>query len=173
MKLLKLYIIIISLLISTNQYAQAIDNVHEVNLMSVYIYNFTKFLEWPDNDSENFYIYVYGDKDILTPLRTIAEKETIKTKRIIVDYIVNLDSIKANSLLFISTFNPDFIKTAVRISKLKNILTVSNNKGAPEKGICINFLMDGNKLRFEVNRQAIENANIKPSTRLLSLAVNK
>lgn len=150
--------------------AQPGDGVKPENVMAVYIYNFTKFLEWNDNDSESFYISVLGNSKIIEPLILIAQKEKINGKKIIIDKINNMNQLKNNSILFIPGEYDSYLQTIIKRAYEKNVLTISNSKGFASKGICINFFVADDKMKFEINKKAIENAGITPNTRLLSLA---
>jgi hypothetical protein len=50
-------------------------------------------------------------------------------------------------------------------------LIVTDKKGLAEKGSGINFKMEGNKLKFEMNQASIESANLKVSGQLTSMAI--
>jgi len=51
-----------------------------------------------------------------------------------------------------------------------NILTVGDTPGYAKQGCMIDFLMEDNKVRFEINAGAASLANLKISSKLLSLA---
>lgn len=139
--------------------------------MAVYLYNFTKFLEWPNNDSGTFHISVLGKSKIIEPLLRIAEKEKVNGKNIIVDEIKDLSQLKNGGILFIAQENENMLPAIIKRTAGKNIITVGNSKGFADKGVCINFILAGDKMKFEINKKAIEEAGIIPNTRLLSLAL--
>jgi hypothetical protein len=152
-------------------FAQINDGIKSETVMAVYIYNFTKFLEWSSNDSDLFYISVLGKSNILEPLSKIAEKEKINGKNIVINEIKDLNNLKYGSVLFISTNDGSVLPSILKKTANKNILTVSASKGFADKGVCINFIVAEDKMKFEINQTAIEEAGIIPSTRLLSLAL--
>ena len=50
----------------------------EDKLKAVFIYNFTKYIQWANNDtSGTFKIGVIGDSEIIIPLKKIGENITI------------------------------------------------------------------------------------------------
>jgi hypothetical protein len=151
--------------------AQISDGVKLENVMAVYIYNFTKFLEWPKDDSENFYIYVLGKSNLIEPLNKIAEKEKVNGRKIVISELEDLNNLKSNSVLFLTAEEGNRLNAILKRTTEKNILTISNSEGLAYKGVCINFFIVDNKIKFEINRKAIEETGIIPNTRLLSLAV--
>jgi len=50
------------------------------------------------------------------------------------------------------------------------VLTVGDTKGFAELGGIINFVLDNDRVRFEVNRKAAEQAGLKISSKLLIVA---
>lgn len=151
--------------------AQVNSGAKYENVMAVYIYNFTKFLEWGNNDEENFHIAVLGKNKIAEPLYKIAEKENVNGKKIIVDEIKDISQLKKCSMLFISTEDDNLLPAILKRTAEKKIITISNARGFADKGVCINFVIADEKMKFEINRSAIEQLGIIPSSRLLSLAV--
>ena len=51
------------------------------------------------------------------------------------------------------------------------VLTVADTAGFLDHGGIINFVLEGSKVRFEINQEAAERAGIKISSKLLRLAV--
>jgi len=150
---------------------QAANGVKYENVMAVYIFNFTKFLEWKNDNPECFYIWVLGKSKITEPLIKIAEKENVNGKKLIIEEIKDVDKVKKCGVLFISNEDESILPSILKKTMEKNILTVSNTKGFANKGVCINFVLSDDKMRFEINRKAVEESGIIPSTRLLSLAL--
>ena len=50
------------------------------------------------------------------------------------------------------------------------ILTVGESEGFAQEGGMIGFSLEENKIRFEINLEAVERANLRVSARLLALA---
>jgi hypothetical protein len=149
---------------------QQTDIAKPENVMAVFIYNFTKFLEWPNTDSEYFYIYILGKSVFYEPLNKIAEKEKVKGRKIIVREINEIDELKRNSILFIPNNESSRISYLIKKTAEKNVLTISDSEGMAGKGICISFIYVDNKVKFEINQKAIEDAGIIPNSRLFTLA---
>lgn len=170
-KTFKIFLLVTSVFVHPVAATQFGDGVKLETVMAVYIYNFTKFLEWPKNDSEFFYISVLGKSKLIEPLNKIADKERVYGRKIIIDELEDLNNLKSNSVLFLTTEEESKLSTILKKTAGKNILTIGNSEGLANKGVCINFFVSENRIKFEINRKAIEEAGIIPNTRLLSLAV--
>jgi hypothetical protein len=54
---------------------------------------------------------------------------------------------------------------------MDGMLTVSEENGAINHGVTLNFFLDDGKLKFEANPEAISEAKLKASSELLKLAL--
>lgn len=166
----KIYLILIISLYPSLLKSQLIEDAKVENVMAVYLYNFTKFLEWPESESDKFHIYILGKNSLFEPLEVIAEKQKIFDKYIVVEEINEIKNLTPGSILFIDSKFQKSIKNIVELSSQNHILTVGSFDKAVEQGICINFVIIDDKLKFEINRTAIENAGIKVNSKLLTIA---
>jgi hypothetical protein len=166
----KIILLAVFLIISSFTYQQPSDGVKTENVIAVYLYNFTKFLDWKDDNSEFFTIIVLGKSKITEPLFKIASKEKVKGKAIVVNEISDLYSIDFCNILFLPTSSKDLFNNTLKKTKGKKVLVVTNSEGFAEMGAGINFLQIGDKLKFEINRKVLDEKGIVPNSSLLSLA---
>ena len=167
---LRVFLLILIIIPSFMAYSQSGGRVKSESIMAVYIFNFTKFLEWSNNDSDVFYISVLGKSRITESLFKVAENEKVKGKRIVIDELQDINNLKNNSVLFITGADADRLPAILKYASGKNVLTVGNTEKYAEKGVCINFFLSEDKIKFEINLKSIEKAGIIPNTRLLSIA---
>ncbi|MBI2259334.1 MAG: YfiR family protein [Flavobacteriia bacterium] len=165
------FFILISLLFSF------VDNSHkeieEYNAKALFIYNFTKYIDWENVEQiSEFKISVYKSSPILSPLKHISLNKKVFNKKLIVSEVRGFPEFPDFQILFIPEKTPleacDFIKNNTHY---KNILIISENNKHFKEISCINFLMEQNKIKFEVNLSQAEKANLKISSQLLKLAV--
>ncbi len=152
-------------------------NVNEVvsledKLKAVFIYNFTKYIQWANNDtSGTFKIGVIGDSEIIIPLKEIGEKELVNNKKIEIKHCQNIWDIKDCNILFISASEKNQLQDILNKVEYENILTVSDSSGFAYEGVAINFVIVEGKLKFEINSNAINKAGLQVSSHLLKLAI--
>lgn len=141
------------------------------NIIAVYIYNFTKFLEWPqDNPPKEFNIYILGEGEITESLSQLASSKMINDREIRVSNITKPGEANNCQILFLAEYNDRDLDSIIAMSTKRNILTVSYDGGMCEKGIAINFIQKKNKIRFEINIESLNRAGITANTQLLNLA---
>jgi hypothetical protein len=164
------WIVPLLLLLSVPCFGQRTTNEIEAQVKAAYIYNFTKLLQWPKSNSDYFYIFILGKSPIADPLYKIAGKEKVNGKTIVVNEISDLDNIESESILYLAYIEKNKLNETVKKIKGKKIVLISSIEGSAEKGIGITLLRVGDKIRFEVNRKAIESEGIIPNSSLLTLA---
>jgi len=155
-----------TLLLST--YLQAQDK----KFHSVFIYNFTKYIEWPSAyNSGDFIIGVLGKSDITQNLQEMANMKTVGKQKMVVKVFNSVNEIGKCNMLFIPTSQSDQIGLVK--SRLSNSATliISEKNGLGRKGSGINFVVENGRWRFELNRSVVENQNLKVSSELDKLAI--
>lgn len=137
----------------------------ETKIKAAYLYNFTKFVNWPDRQGKTIQICVSGDTQITKVLEELSAKQNGSFNV--------LTGLKINSaechILYISGSDKD-VDTALHSSKDHNILTVSDNVHFSEYGGIITLFSENGKIRFEINLPAVQKTNLKISSKLLELA---
>lgn len=143
----------------------------EYEVKAVFIYNLAKFIEWPDkifDNSSTLTLYILGDDPFGTDLDAITGK-LIKGKRIVVKQIDSPDDVEKGGILFISSSGKEDLRDILkRISGLP-ILTVGDTKSFAQRGVMINFYIENNKIRFEINLDAANLAGLKISSNVLRM----
>ena len=144
----------------------------EDKIKAVFIYNFTKYIQWPNYDTiETFDIAIIGDSEIIIPLKEIGEKELVNNKKIEIKHYQNIQDINVCHILFISASEKSQLQNILKKIENKNILTISDSNGFANKGVAINFVIVEGKLKFEINSNAINQTGLQVSSHLLKLAI--
>jgi hypothetical protein len=82
----------------------------------------------------------------------------------------DLAAIKTCHVLFVCASEKDHIKSLVDPLRMAGILTVADAPGFLEAGGMINFIIEDNKVRFDVNSTATARAKLEIRSKLLRLA---
>ncbi len=145
----------------------------EYAIKASFIYNFTRFIQWPQNSffsaNDEFVIGIVGDNPFGKNLDLLAAKKKIQGRKVIVKYFPTPDKIRKSHLLFITSIKKNKTKEIVNTFKTKKVLLISDTPGFAELGVAINFHIRKQKVRFEINRKALEKAGLKASSQLLNL----
>ncbi len=146
----------------------------EYQVKAAYLYNFAKFVEWPPSSfsdaSAPLQICVFGRDPFGEGLRDITGGKTINGRKIEIDTVVDLQHARTCHILFIASSVTMAVKDIVEGLRGASVLTVGDTKGFAEQGGMINFVLENDRVQFEVNRKAADQAGLKISSKLLSVA---
>jgi len=160
--------LLLALFLSGSVFAQQ-RPIHEV--YSMMMFNFIKYVQWPDAGSNEFVIGIVGNADIFNTMSTYYKNSKVGTKTIVIKKVQTPTDADDCQVVFIDkTKSGDFDVYNSRV-KGKNTLVITDKNGLGEKGSGINFKVVDNKLKFELNQKAIENANLKVANSLSSMAI--
>ena len=155
----------------TNLFAQATSKEYQIK--AAFLFNFIQFVQWPPtvfkNADDPFRIGVLGQDPFNAALEDTVQGETISNHKIIVEHAMQVDDLKNCQLIFISKSEKKHVTEILSALDDKPVLTVSEIEGFAERGGGINFYLEGNKVRFEVNPDAARHDGLKVSSQLLSL----
>ncbi len=145
----------------------------EYEVKAAYIYNFAKFVRWPKNalanGNENIRVCVLGD-DPFGPSLSAIEGKTAADKRIAVRRTTSPQNARGCEIVFISGSEAGHVRHIIRTIGGSPVLTVGDTEGFAEQGVIINFFMEKNTVRFEINPKAAARAGLRLSSNLLRIA---
>ena len=148
------------------------DQGEEANakIKAIYIYNFTKYIEWPqDYKTGNFIVGVLGsNSSLLGELNKMASAKTVGTQKF---EIKNIAEATNCHIVYILNDKSTQLADVVGKVKGKSALIVTDKEGLASKGAAINFVIVENKQKIELNKSNIERYKLKVAEQLVSMAV--
>lgn len=148
--------------------------VGEYQVKAAFLYNFAKFVEWPPGSfadaSSPLRICVLGQDPFGQELRRVTNEKIVNGHELQVTQLVDVQLARTCHILFIAASERAQLKRIFEGLRGADALTVGDSKGFAELGGIINFVMENNRVRFEVNHKAAEQAGLKISSKLLSVA---
>lgn len=148
-------------------------NSSNAKLKASFIYNFTKYIDWPEKYKEgNFVIGVLGTTSFYNDLTTLLNTKTVGSQRFEIKSFTSADAVSGIChILFVPAENSSMLPDVLKKIKGKSTLIVTEKPGLAKQGAAINFVVENNKQRFELNKANIEKYNLKVSTTLTALAI--
>jgi len=154
-------------------YSQA-GETSENEVKAAYLFNFAKFVEWPDRAFESktspIVLCILGD-DPFGEALTSLEMKKIKGRSLMVSRANNKEQIKPCHMLYVCDSEKKELSDVLSKSDNKTCLTVSSIDDFASKGGMIGFVRKGKNIRFEVNLDKIKRVELSVSSRLLNLAL--
>jgi len=149
----------------------------EYKVKAAYIFNFSKFVQWPEgsftNSSTPLKIGILGETLVEIELTRLVKEKTLNNRRIEIKQSEKLEYLTTCHIIFFA--RPQGHQLLEFLGSVKNlsILTIGEFEEFAQSGGMIQLYLEDNKVRFEINSPAIEQAGLSASSRLLRLARNR
>jgi hypothetical protein len=150
------------------------DQPSEYEVKAAFLFNFTKFVEWPESAFEDSHsaivIGIIGEDPFGDSLTRIVAGQKAQGRAIAIVRYRRGDDLRHCHVLFISASERP--STARILAGLQDagVLTVSDIDGFAEAGGIMQFVMRENRVRFVVNLGAATQSKLRVSAKLLALA---
>ncbi len=155
------------------------EDFSEYVVKAGFLYSFTKFIDWPEEKSKikdkgRFNLCLFGENPFGNILNNLAQKRKFKGGDLIIKENPPSDNLKKCHILFIPKPYGSFLKSLLKIIGRAPVLVVTEENGLTYQGAGINFVIKGgkkNKIRFQINRKAVEQGGLWISSELLKLGL--
>jgi len=146
----------------------------EYEVEAAYLSNFGRFVEWPARAgaaNEAFNVCVLGPDPFGSLLDAALKGETIGNTPMAARRVSGPEDAAGCRILFISSAKESQVNAVLKALGNANILTVSDMADFTRRGGMIEFVLQGNRVRFEINLAATQRAGLALSSELLRVAV--
>jgi hypothetical protein len=137
---------------------------------ALYIYNFLKFIEWPDNNMDRIIVSVYGESAVYDELVKITKNKTIGEKYIYVIKSTNPQDMKLCNIVFVPEQSCCDINNIIDQIKNKTTVVVGAKEGANSRGSSIELIENGSKMGYRINKEVVQTQNLIYSQQLLKMS---
>jgi hypothetical protein len=150
----------------------------EYQLKAAFIYNFTRFVEWPSgcfaDEKAPIIIGIVGNNPFGDELEKIIRGRSVYGRSLMVIYFPNSDALRpdrgALQVLFFAPGQEAAVRKLSARLRQASILTVGETELFGAAGGVVNFTLVGDNVRFDVNLKSAEASGLKVSAQLLKLA---
>jgi hypothetical protein len=154
--------------------SKSADSLKEYELKAAFLYNFTKFIEWPTNRFPDanapFVVAVAGNSSCTAELEKIAKERKVNGRTLIIRTVTTPDVLREAHLLFIPSSEDKSAKEWLYAAHRCGALSTGESDAFSRQGGVINFVLEGEKIRFDLNIVQAEAAGLKVSAQLQKLA---
>ncbi len=144
----------------------------EYLVKGVYLFKFGDYVEWPAESLPKpgmpFVIGILGDDPFGAALDQAVKGRTIQGRPILLRRLARVEEARDVHILYIGASEARRWEHVLSGLQGRSVLTVSD--GSLQPGAVINFVIQGNKVRFEINADAADRVDLKLSSKLMSLA---
>jgi hypothetical protein len=162
-----------SLLINLGSMAHGETSVEkEYAVKAAFIYNIAKFVEWPKesmNKSETLNVCVWGDNPFGSSLKALEGKD-VQGKKFVIKNAKTVEDINHCQIVFVGKSEQKNLSKILTILNGRSVLTVGDTEDFAHRGGIVNFYLENEMIRFEINLDAVKRAGLNISSKLLKLA---
>ncbi len=146
----------------------------EYQVKAAFLYNFTKFVEWPEekftNASSPIVIGVLGRNPFGVELAEMIKDRKVNGHGIQFKQIDMVSEVKGLHVLFVSGGETNRFEGLEAALKEGSVLGVGESEAFLKRGGVIVFALEGDKVRFEIDMNSAASAKLKISAQLQKLA---
>ncbi len=146
----------------------------EYEVKAAFLYNFAKFVEWPPpafaQASAPLRICVLGQDAFGDTLSRIVQGKSISGRTIVNQRLQSPAQARPCHILFLGGSDPEALNQALQSTRDLPVLTVGESDDFLTLGGAINFVLEQERVRFEINLAAAEGHHLKLSSKLLAVA---
>jgi hypothetical protein len=157
---------------ASNGYAQ--DSPSEYQVKAAYLFNFVKFVEWPEEAFADplapIVIGIVGDDPFGDALPQVVSGKTVQGRDLVIRKYRAGEDLRGSHILFISESEKKRFPQLLASLRGSSTLTVADVDGFLDEGGMIRLFSEENRVRFAINVDAAIRAKLKLSSKLLSLA---
>ena len=146
----------------------------EYEVKAAYLYNIVNFVTWPpdafNGPADPLHVCVSGMDPFGRAIDNAMQNGTSNGRPVQIIRTSDASVLPTCELVFVPGNNADLIDQAVRVTAQRPVLTVGEAPDFLRRGGMIAFVVDGGRVRFDVNLQAASARGLTLSARLLQVA---
>ncbi|HZP07138.1 MAG TPA: YfiR family protein [Terracidiphilus sp.] len=147
----------------------------EFQIKAAYLYNFGKFVKWPPdtpaNQNGSFIICVLDQDPFGVTLQSALAGESVGGKPVAIKRLSRAQDAATCHILFINSAQSKDLAGILAAVDDSSVLTVSDIRDFSKRGGMIQFVLDGNRIRFEINLESAQKSRLVLASELLKVAV--
>ncbi|RJQ14698.1 MAG: YfiR family protein [Nitrospiraceae bacterium] len=144
----------------------------EYQVKAAFLYNFLKFIEWPEGPvktADAVTLCILGEDPFGRDIDIIRGK-AVRDRVLSVRNIGSVQEAGECRILFISPSERKNIAHILEKARGSGVVTIGDTEGFAQQGVIINFFLENDRVRFEINIEAAKKADLQISSKLLKLA---
>lgn len=157
----------------TALFAQA-EPLPESQVKAAFLVNFPKYVDWPTTafaaTNSPIVIAVLGKTEVTAELQKIIAGRIVNGRPMVLKQLAAGDETDGCHILFLAAAESQLAPALLLKLKDQSVLTVGESADFLERGGLINLTRQGRKIALEINLTAANQAGIKISSKLLSVA---
>lgn len=146
------------------------SQVADVQVKAAFLYNFAKFVQWPQSSQRPLVIGIVGDKRLAEVVAATVKGRTVADRQLEVRTLEISDAPTGCDVLYFGgDGNADQAAVLARVHGA--VLTIGETPRFLRSGGMVRIFFEGQRLRFQINQRQADAAGLRLSSQALNLAV--
>jgi len=141
----------------------------EYQVKAAMLYNFTRFISWPDTTGPVLRLCVVGDDPFGTAL-TAIDGEPVDSRTVTVARGVDPGSLEHCQVVFVSRSAQRMLPELLAALADRPVVTIGEGPDFVAQGGTIGLVVVDGKVRFDINAEGLKQRGVRISSKLLRLA---
>jgi len=144
----------------------------EEKYITLYVYNFTKYIEWPDEyKAGDFVIDVLGHNSVYVKLQEMLKGKSRGTQNFVINHPPTVKEIDPDcNILFVGHWRSKDLEAALGKVGKHGTLIVTEKSGMLQHGSNINLIIKNQKIKYELKKSSLKESGLSYSIDLTTLA---
>ncbi len=146
----------------------------EYELKAAFLYNFAKFVEWPEQSfktaDDPIAICILGENPFGRALEDAVAGKSLEKRKLMVRQVRDAGHAGGCQILFVSGSEKKHWHVILEELKSSGILTVGETEDFIASGGVISFKLEDGRIRFQISLDAAGQTKLRISSKLLGLA---
>jgi hypothetical protein len=152
--------------------AQTSPPTLENDIKAAFLYNFTKFVEWPfpADPHETFHVCALADATFTAALDRTITGESVEGRPLVRLAPGSIQDVRHCNILYVGRGYTDQGASLLTAARDLPVLTVGEGPQFLKRGGAIGFVLENNRVRFDISMRAVQRSGLKASSKLLRVA---
>jgi len=146
----------------------------ETQIKAGFLFNFTKFVEWPADAFADagspIVLGIVGEDPFGDLLTQAVAGKTVNGRTVLLRHFKEDQNLQACNILFIGASEGGHVARILEKLRGSSVLTVGETDNFAQQGGIINFAIEENKVRLQINLEAASRARVKISAKVIAVA---
>lgn len=148
--------------------------VPEYKVKAAFLYNITKFIDWPPSrfalTNSPIVVGILGPDPFGPLLEETFREKKVDGRPFLLERVSSAEAARKCHVLFISRLHKESLREVVRTLQGEAILMVGESDRFAPQGGMVGFVVAKEHVNLEINVGALESVGLRASSKLLSLA---
>jgi hypothetical protein len=153
--------------------ASALPQASPMEIRAAFVFNFAKFTEWPESavaENAPIALCVIDDERASDLFRQVVKGRSVGTHGLAVRHLGLDDDVRACHVVYAPELDSNRASTLLAHVGTSAVLTISDYDQFARMGGVANFIVENGMVRFAINVDSVQRAQLRVSSRLLTLA---